>query len=409
MITETDLETARRQIAERFVDQCSRGPQVKTLSADIKACGQYLGEATWPQRGVHGTAGVIRVLAEDGQPEARNLLPQLVRYLEHRKANEEQVPSFDRAWLANQLTRDNANVIKISETLFGLDFVPTAVYPTEAFRNELASRLMTGAVNSRGWGYFLDRRGEPQLLPTAHAVRALARHGYPVDHPVDFMLKALKSPNGATKGISRADISVQVFCLFVLCFTKTERPLVAREQLKDLFVPLWHRLESLLSDDIEQNIEYSRNGDSYYVRVPWQLYLIALSCCLAPMRAFASQAVQGRLRFIVKVVGSRDGFVYPHSGGQASSRTNAILYDVFSETLHQLKSASPLLRVAHWADKVRKALNSRIAALVGYVLAVSLMVVSTVAWYLRRGTLEDLAPNFVAWFVLLLLTARKTR
>jgi len=409
MITKSRLLTSRRHIADRFIQQCSFGLQVKALPKDVKACGQFLGEKVSPQRGLHGTAAAIRVLAEDSRSEARALIPQLIRYVENRRTCEESDPAVDRKWLDNQLAHDDANVIKISDLLLGLAFVGGAVCGTEALRKDLADRLVKGKLDERGWGYFLHRPGgAPELLPTAHAVRALATHGYPVTPQVEYLLSALTKPSSTAAGMTRADISVRVFCLYVLCFTKHGQPLVPPDQLSETFSSAW-RLESLLDDDIEQNIEYSSNGVNYYVRVPWQLYLLALACELAPIRAFASHLAQFRLESILRAVATKEGFLYPHSGEQVSSRTNAIVYDVLSVIDDRLSSKLPILFLPATAlDRIRRALDSPVVRWPLYLGAVGLMGISVFSWY-KEASVKDLAPNFLVWLILLVLTARKPR
>src|ERR1051325_2079812 len=84
MITSADLRKSREVIASQFITQCNSGPQISGMPSTDAACGQFLGDATSAQRGVHGTAAALRVLAEDGRPEARNLIPRLIRYVEER-------------------------------------------------------------------------------------------------------------------------------------------------------------------------------------------------------------------------------------------------------------------------------------------------------------------------------------
>jgi hypothetical protein len=304
------------------------------------------------------------------------------------------------------------NVIKLSELLYGLTFVPGPICNTEALKKDLAKRLNGGQITDQGWGYFLDsQNGEPELLPTAHAVRALAKYGYDVQRPVDHLVSVLTTPSAVSPKSTRVDISVSVFVLYVLAFAKPEVDLVRKDRIREIFWSIWKPLESLVDfDDLEQNVEYTRNGEHYYVRVPWQIYLIALACRLAPWRAFASHGAQSRLESIIRAVNTKEGFLYPHSGERMSSRTNAILYDSISVVAQELPRA-PLwfLGIARTSDRVRKALNS--PKVKGTLAAglLFLMVVSIYTWHQQGGSFKDVAPNFVAYFILLLFTAGKGR
>jgi hypothetical protein len=412
MIKSPQLRTAKALIARRFIAQCNDGPQVKGLPAGTKACGQFADERVSSQRGFHGTAGAIRVLGEEGRTDsrAREIIPGLIQYVERRASIEQELCANNHLpSLKEQLERDDANVIKLSELLFALSFVDVAVSDTEALRNLLAGRLCANMVNSSGWGYFLAKSDvEPQLLPTAHAVRALAEHGYPVDQPIEFLRSALtaKSSNGKTK---RADISVHVFCLYVLSFIKNPERVERRESRKE-FLSLWRRLDTLLTDDIEQNIEYSRDDEHYYVRVPWQLYLLALASKLAPWRRFASRTAQLRLKSILEDVSSTEGFFYPHSGLRVSSRTNAVLYDVLSIIEGQLTHRWELLLTpAHLVDLIRTFLSSTWVKRFARLIALVLVAVSTYSWYHRGGHLAELAPELLAAIILLFVSGGKAR
>lgn len=409
MIRTAEIKKARVRIADLFLNQCMYGEQSTTLPTGAKACGQFLQFRNSPHRGIYGTAAAIRVLAKDERQEARDLLPELIKYIEERRPLEEALlPARDkrRSRLNEQILRDEENVIKLSELLYALALIPNA--RTEHLANAIAQRLKQGKIDKRGWGYFLDQRlGDPQLLPTAHAVRALATHGHDVKDEVHYLLDALNTP-AASQSSLRTDISVRVFCLYVLTFSPGN--LAEREEdLPRAFRPMWRSLEALLNDDIEQNVEYARKEVHYYVRVPWQLYLLALACKLSPLRAFASHAAQSRLDAIVSAVNTQEGFLYPHSGEWVSSRTNAILYDVFQIIEDQLPRSSALLLPALAVDRARKALNSTLATVIGYSLATTLIVASLYQFKKQAGGLKELAPNFLSWIILLLLTARKTR
>lgn len=401
MLSIDDLSRARVKIAEQFVRQCRDGPQSTGLAAGIKACGQRLGETESPQRGLHGTAAAIRVLAAYDNGDARLLLPQLVRYIKERESVE---PSKE----GDRLRADSCNVIKISETLYALYHVDAAVAQTEELRRQLASTLTSGMVAGQGWSYYTDRPQTVEPLPTALAVQALATEGYPVNGPVQSLMSTVISNGTGIAAIATADVSVKVLCLYVLAFGRGGLALVSPPDLKKAFFTLWSQLSSLLKDhDIEQNVEYQREGEHHYVRVPWQLYLIALAAQLAPFRSFASRSAQSRLRSVLSAAASPVGFFYPHSGSRVSARTNAILYEVLVVIERLLPQVSWKLRSGGVVDLV---INSRVTVWAARAVFFLIAFLSLLQWTQGLTTgLGALAPNILSALLLLLLSARRPR
>jgi hypothetical protein len=197
----------------------------------------------------------------------------------------------------------------------------------------------------------------------------------------------------------------------VLAFAQTGSDLVSKARIREIFWPIWKALEPLVTfDDLEQNVEYRRGSEHFYVRVPWQIYLIALASRVAPWRAFASHGTQRRLESIIRAVQTKEGFIYPHSGERMSSRTNAILYESISIVAQELSNApSLLLGLARTSDRVRRSLDAPSVRWTLGVGAFFLMAVSVYTWHRGGGAFRDVAPNFIAYFILFLFTARKGR
>ena len=80
------IESAQSQIARQFVKQCTEGSQTTSLPQNAAACGQFLGNDAVhnAQRGLHGTAAAIQVLARHGNEPARELVPKLIEYIQNR-------------------------------------------------------------------------------------------------------------------------------------------------------------------------------------------------------------------------------------------------------------------------------------------------------------------------------------
>ncbi|MEX0715160.1 MAG: hypothetical protein WD066_01165 [Planctomycetaceae bacterium] len=280
------LIDARRRIADLFHDQCRHGAQTAALSdTDAAACGQFIGEKALrlQQRGLHGTAAALRVLSrESASPEQSRLLERLVRYVfDRQKIEVKATGRID----SKEPEIDSQNVIKQSELLHALSRVPTAISQVGELRDDLVQRLQGGIIQQKGWSYFLDRPTDsPDLLPTAYAILALSSAHEDVSRPTSYLLNQLKQASGTRKPVEvNADISIRVACLYSLAFREGgDAPESTDEAtLCALFDPMWNSLERLLRDEnIEQNVEYWRDDRTFYVRVPWQLYLLALAARL---------------------------------------------------------------------------------------------------------------------------------
>jgi hypothetical protein len=407
MITASGLGVAEASIVERFVRQCKEGAQSRNLPEDVKACGQFLGTGS-PQRGLHGTAAALRVLGPNTTPDAQSLVSQMIKYVAERHAAE--MAAGSSATVLEQVVQDNANVIKQSELLYALTFIPSGIASTESSQQLIADRLIEGKLGEEGWDYYVDNnRSSVESLPTAFAVRALHGVGKKQGRAVEFLLSEVRSatkPRGVEP--KRADVSVYVFCLYVLTFGHDGAPLAAESELKKVFTALWRSLEPQLDFEVEQNIEYMRDGAHQYVRVPWQIHLLALAARWAPHR-FASKRAQGQLSRIILALESREGFLYPHSGKLASARTNAILYDSLKQITPQVEKYSWLLRPYYLWDAFMRALSS---SMVLWALRVSALVLIGLAlfdWWISGANWDGIAQEMLASSLLLVVTWRRSR
>src|SRR5262249_7848554 len=159
--------------------QCEYGRQSSDLSDyGAAACGQFLEDPTNDQRGLHGTAAALRVVASSSHSTAQQLTRRLVAYLAEREKYEAAITTpASREHRMTAVTRDNLNVIKQSELLFALSFVSSFVPGSASVVTKTIRTLQDSTVDGRGWGYWTDEvSGGPQPLPTAYAVRALAAH-----------------------------------------------------------------------------------------------------------------------------------------------------------------------------------------------------------------------------------------
>lgn len=392
------IAEARRRIQELFRDQCKHGRQTTALAAkEAAACGQFLQVRDRPQRGLHGTAAAIRVLADDTDSDSVDLVKRMVHYLRNRDTCEPQS--------AAKCLRDNGNVIKISETIAALTSVPQTTTATSDIADKLASALRSNMKEDRGWSYFLDDTDEPEALPTAYACYALSKLG--VDQAFQkskhYLLNHLKKRyTHSTDARDRdVDTMTDVFCLYVLALSDAgaETP-SDRKVLAAIFDRVWRRLETLLNQDLEQNIEYWHQEETCYVRVPWQLYLLSLAAHYRFRGKFSSLVAQRQLMHILDKL-NREGFLYPHSGKFLSARTYAILYEVLGKVQSHLNRENLFALLRVW-DYTRSILCSRVAHwLVRMVLIGLIAYVCYRAYPIKdRSDFAGLVGNLIAPLIL---------
>jgi len=294
----------------------------------------------------------------------------------------------------NDLLDDTQNVIKIGELLYALAFVPAAQGENRLARH-IAQRLMETAIDNKGWGYFIDD-SVPELLPTAYALRGLARHGYDVGFAREFILSALRARHQSPQPTA-SDVTTAIASIFCITFSSEGSSDTA--VLREYFVSSWRELESVMGEDVEQNVEYWHGSETHYVRIPWQMYLLALASQLSFWR-FASFRGQTRLRALIDSIRT-DSFRYPYSGTHLSSRTNSIAYDILTIIRSDLRRFFAL-RVGYVFDRTRVIAGSRSVRLLASAVAAVIIVYSLREWWMKAHA-ADLAPKFVASFLVWML------
>jgi hypothetical protein len=409
-LTTEQIDTARAKIIELFIAQCEYGEQTTRLAnSALAACGQFIGEGAqgMAQRGLHGTSAAIAVLADvPYSPKASSLMPRLVKYANDRNAVEEATGGS--VW-REHVDLDDDNIIKISELLTAIASVPiTSVPNTEELRRHLAKWLKESRIQDRGWSYFRSESSPgPQLLPTAYAVMALDAVDEDVTGPMKFMQEKIRETTGGAAHGSDADVTIRTLALYVLTYSKhaNQRVRLERRIQEELFDGLWQRLEPLLrTESIEQNVEYWRGNKTFYVRVPWQLYLLALAAKIR-IRRFAAKGAQVRVCEIVSSLG-KGQFRYPYSGRMISSRTNAIAYEALGHVRSEIERSKSFGAFV-WMDRTLSWGGWRLLA---FLIATAIICYSGWSWISSSGqkAFIDLAPNFVCSLVIyILLWARR--
>ena len=298
------IDDTKKRIAKLFVVQCQNGAQSKCLeSQKAAACGQFIGVEVKnsKQRGLHGTAAALRVLAETSSAESRAIVPKIITYLEKRE-NIEVALQKDEQKARQKYELDAKNTIKISEILSALSLIGPGVQSTESLVRKFAEQLVGSIREGKGWSYFIDDDNGPELLPTAYAILGLSANGYSeAENALKYLVEVLEKRyvKNKTEQIKiDADIIVDVVCLYAVTFAKAQK---RNDIFKTVFKVIWQKLKPLLSEPLEQNIEYSHmKQENCYVRIPWQLYLIALSAHYDFNWAFSGSAIQKKLDSIFK-------------------------------------------------------------------------------------------------------------
>lgn len=390
------INEAQQHIVSIFLQQCTYGKQTKDLPSEFAACGQFVAGSAKdiPQRGLHGVAAALRVLGPCPSPECRAIVSRIVSYCEGCFGVNPALkldPDF-------QVTDpDKKNVIKLGELLYGLSFVTTAQAPARQLAEHIAGLLMHSQIDGKGWGYFLGEQ-KVDLLPTAYAVRGLGHNGFDVAAPRKFLLDSLAAPRHSK--ISPADLTTIVACTYCLTFWRNQPDSTQDSTLEKAFLDVWASLEPLMEEDIEQNLEYW-GTTTYYVRIPWQLYLLALAAEYNQWR-FAGFRSQRCLNRAINAIRT-DSFRYPYSGTQLSSRTNSIAYEVLTAIRERIRHQT-WLSVANSIDSFRVFAGSRIVRRSAAVFAA--VAIGWSAWqWLNQGHISDLAPHFISPLLLLLLAS----
>ena len=118
MIDIQNIFSAKEIICSTILNQVKNGKQSVGLP-DALACGQFLKVPKSAQRGLHGTAAAIRVLA-DYNSTYNQQLKRLIKYIENIKEIETEGEMKDG------LEKDLNNIIKNSEILYSLSYI---LYP----------------------------------------------------------------------------------------------------------------------------------------------------------------------------------------------------------------------------------------------------------------------------------------
>lgn len=405
MIKKKDIIDAQNKIRSLIEIQVKDGVQsqvVKLVEPDAYSLGQFLSDKERNQRGVHGTAAGLRVLAATSQ---KSLVVGLVSYLEKRLAIERQISSVSTTINDASLIRDDNNVIKLSETLYSLSFVTPAHMATDQYKQALGNKLINSKNTkdgNTGWDWYLDVQDfNFNTLPSAFAILALHKNGYDCSDVRSSLLDVLEKEDIKDP----ATLAVTVFSLFALL--RTSRDNNEDKRLYAILKKIWKSPHCSLLHDYEQNLEYWYNSQHEYARIPWQIFLIAITSKISKRR-FLTVNLQRRLTSLV-INAKSTGFSYPFSGPKLSSRTNALLYDALDQVKEDLTS-NFYYTLMIGLDKSLRFLFSRTIKIIAGIIGASGILFSVIGYFFYDFPwLKDFAIGFVSSMFLSFITFAKKK
>lgn len=401
MIDVNRINRAKKIICTTILDQVENGAQSKELT-DAFACGQFLKVASTHQRGFHGTAAAIRVLA--GYHSTYNeQLRKLLQYLE--KADE-----YDKEKDTNDgLNRDLNNIIKSAEILYSLSYIHSGTANTENLKLTISEKLYKSKNDDGGWAYFADIKEESDMYFTSSVYLALKSHNYNnLQKTRSYLVEKLRYYK---KENIPDPTTFSKLCFIVYTFVKLKEYKSDKELKKlliEVFKKLWRSEHCVINNDFEQNIEYPCKQRHYYVRIPWQLYLLSIANSLIP-RYFAQRKSIERLNTILNSIIDDNGFIYKQSGKNISTRTYSKLFEVLSNIEESFKLNFKFY-IFNAIDWIRTFFNSR--AFKNIISIIGIIIIGFIVFkWVKDGAIDmdSIAPSIIASLLILSLQLSKTK
>jgi hypothetical protein len=404
-----DIVNAQGKVAQIVLDQASHGAQTKAIQKvdpELFSLGQFLGQPDREQRGVHGSATGLRVLAAQ---DASKIVAGIVRYLENRVS----IDGISGDEKLHRIQRDEHNTIKISEILYALSFVKTGFADKDKYIRKLVESLGKGRRNRGGqvgWRFFIDdENDEPEMLPTAFAVIALSVNGFK-DGEAEETLRTHLEAKQITDPTSLAEV---VFALYAV-LRSNDDDYKANKGMKSTCDKVWDRIWNSeffsLANQYEQNVEYWYQSHHEYIRIPWQLYYLFIASRLNQWKFYAV-STQRLLKSIIDFA-KNQSFRYPYSGFNISTRTNAILFDILKSIeknfdSNSIYSAFYKLRVGYF--NIRLFFGKKIIRWCLAIIGLAMLSFSVISWVKDPNSrMGSMANEFIGWIVIgLILLGKK--
>lgn len=378
-----DFDKIKGRIEELFSTQVKLGKQSKNIN-DFLACGQFINQQDLPQKGLHGIAAAIYVLSQN--QIYNETTSKLCKYYENRNTFEDNA----------KVESDSNNTIKQAEFLFALSFVKAGITDVDNLKKQISTKLLDSIHNEQGWDYFMNNQTNAELLSTAFALKGLIKAGYynKLNNVILYFRNRLKEDTKI--GINNPTrLSIYVLCLYVLVFFDEDYP-----KYKSVYETIFKNIRKSkyfsLNNSYEQNLEYQVGDNNHYIRIPWQLYYLALSSEMNKWD-YLNRNAQKRLSEVEKGI-LNGGFRYEFSGEHLSSRTYSIIYECFFIIKEHIPNSN-LVIISNFINRIKP-----IFFIIFNIGIIALMTYSIYKWITKGLDFPDLAPEFIGYFAILYLT-----
>jgi hypothetical protein len=374
------------KIEDQFRDLLEHGAQAAGLPDGTYAAGQYLNPYSINQRGMYGTSAALLVLARSTASADRiKLIEGIIRYVNGRSDIERSLAGSDTesSALAARLAVEWDTAFKCADLLYALSAAPPVVTGREELINKVLARIQRGRRASGGWSADLDPRRDSDPLATASIVRALHAAGISND---EMDLRLVRQCAHA-----QADVLVQVRVLCLLALLEIGG---RDEQLDALWKAFMERLAPRLREPTEINYEFTLGNHYYYVRVPWQLYLLSCAALTSPLRLVFNRHVRRVLMDGIAALASPAGYIYPASGHMRSTRTYSILMDTLWRLDHALNAAGYVAPISMAANLGVRLVYSRTVTWAALLGALAIGGLSLWSWMFdQKAFLSAVGPE----------------
>lgn len=384
---------SQEEINNLFVEQVRNGRQSITLGPGVFSCGQFLGYLDSNQKGLHGTAAALRVLSAFPQIN-QDLINGLISYVVNFNDIENDTPDKDI---------DYNNVIKKSELLYSFSFIRGGTADCSELIRKYSRELIDSRIQDRAWSFFTNNNAEEaDILPTSYATLALAANNFPEAGVGCLFLKNQIEEITKERFKDPETFAKVILALYVLIFSeKHSLKGDDRKKYKSILNKIWNSEYALMRNDTEQNVEYPYNTKHYYVRIPWQLYLMAISNELS-YRYTSKVTYCDRLTSLIKQL-ANGGFKYLQSGKYTSSRTNAIAFDILDHLKEKERNTISVF-ILNMYDRFKNFLRKKWVKWIINIIGIAIAGYS-ILLYSQNNTqmLLDLAPELIGSLVIYLV------
>lgn len=410
LASSTLLRAARESVVEAFLLDCRQRSKAAELPEGLFASGQFFNEPKRRQRGLHGTASALRVLASQ-QPSnqaANETASGILCYLKNRRSVELKIAELvqasrratksnetdEVAYWAEKFRHDSLNTSKQAEVLYALAFVRPAHGDGQELVQETYSRILQGkALDDNGWGWTLQNETTSDETATAFVIRSLHKNGFDTRNEGQWLRSQLLSRHD-TEHVDLLQCQADCLILQVLL----EVGAVSQRESRQPFQRLWHKLSERLDEPDSLRRRWAESGKERTVLVHWQFHLAAVAYWVRPWRGFLSGSIQKCLVEAARAVSDTRTINRSYDESSVSTRHYMYFYDLIDICAGELGSnglldnsvASGFART----EPIRKSLQ-RYAWLIPTAVATVITGIVLADWIQNGWSWRDLAPELI--------------